>query len=90
MPSLQEHCNASKKRTGYKFITLHKWIDQNSKSMGNNHRAFRHSLQDNDKEYIKKRWGDLGVIEWIHHIVMDYQETEDKLLRKYFNNKTFK
>lgn len=82
MPSVEEHEAISKKRTGYNFHDLHKWMDDPQKDLGMNHRRERHTLDDVYLNFVKEKWGDLGVVEYIHHIVVDYQDTEDKWMQK--------
>lgn len=89
MPSFDEHCNISKKRTGYAFTQLHKWMDEPQKELKQNHRRERHTLDDTYLNFVKSKWGELGVLEFIHHIVEDYQETENKYMQKLLiNSKT--
>ena len=64
MPSLKTHCAISKKRTGYAFAELHKWIDEDTKAHGANHRNKRHYLNDVDKDKIKKHWDNVMGEGW--------------------------
>ena len=82
MPSQKVHCAISKKRTGKKFEDLHNWIDEHHKEMGVNHRTVRHSFNLKDKYYVKKEWGQEGVVEWLFHIALDNLETSFKEGRK--------
>lgn len=80
MPSVEEHCKRSKKRTGKTYEDLHKWIDAPQKELGREHRRVRH-----DNTYIpevKRRWRDEGVKEFLKHIVEDYEDTSDKYFRR--------
>ena len=72
MPSIKTHCYISKSRTGNPFKELHEWIDEPQKEKGKQHRDYRHTLNDETLEYVKKRWGIVGVIEWLFHISVDY------------------
>ena len=56
MPSLKTHCAISKKRTGYSFSELHKWIDESSKQYGYDHRKIRHSFNEREAKQIKQYW----------------------------------
>ncbi len=77
MVSHKEHCRISELRTGKRFEELHSWIDEYQKEMGVRHREKRHSL--NDIEEVRKRWGDEGVIEFLIHLIVDFEDTKNKL-----------
>lgn len=90
MPNLRTHCAISKKRTGYGFEGLHKWIDEPAKEYGMNHRIKRHYLNDKDLKNIKKfwdrkkgkGWGQKAVIEWLFHIALDNMDTAFKFSKQ--------
>lgn len=90
MPGLKTHCAISKKRTGYSFSDLHKWIDESSKQYGYNHRRVRHSFNKKEAEQIKKYWdnkkgkgwGQKAVIEWLFHIALDNLDTAFRWSKK--------
>ena len=79
MPSVKIHCAISKRRTGFAFAELHKWIDEDAKPRGVNHRSERHYLNDIDKDKIErywdkvkgKGWGEKAIVEWLFHIALD-------------------
>ncbi|MFW6105334.1 MAG: hypothetical protein ACOC7P_01990 [Chloroflexota bacterium] len=87
MPSLKTHCAISKKRTGFAFAELHKWIDEGTETMGVDHRKKRHYFNRKDQREIKdywdarkgKSWGEKAIIEWLFHIALDNLETAYKL-----------
>ncbi len=93
MPDFKTHCAISKKRTGYSFSDLHRWIDDPSKDRGINHRVKRHSFNENDAKKIKdywnnkkgKGWGQKAVIEWLFHIAIDNLDTAFKWSNKSFS-----
>ncbi|MBW2995316.1 hypothetical protein KY312_03110, partial [Candidatus Woesearchaeota archaeon] len=66
---------------------LHKWIDEPSKYKGINHRSERHYFNLKDKNYIKKKWGDKAVVEWLFHIAVDNLETAFKSANKAYRGK---
>jgi len=75
MPSVDVHCKISKKRTGKEYRELHEWIDQPREFLGKNHRLERHSDNEFYREYIKEKWGERAVIEWLFHIAVDNLHT---------------
>ena len=77
MVSFEEHCRISELRTGKRYEDLHKWIDEFHKELGVNHREKRHGL--NDIEEVRKKWSDDGIIEFLVHIIVDFQDTKRKL-----------
>jgi hypothetical protein len=85
MPSFKTHCAISKKRTGNSFAELHRWIDEPTKSLGYEHRMERHYLNDDDKNTIKRRWGEKAVIEWLFHMALDNLVTAFKMSSKSFS-----
>jgi len=78
MPSIEEHCKFSKKRTGKEYRDLHEWIDAPKEELGINHRIERHSDNEIYRKFIKDKWGDRGVIEWLFHIAVDNLQTAYK------------
>ena len=85
MPSQDVHCAISKKRTGYPFRSLHKWIDKHHKKYGVNHRTKRHAFNKKEEKEIKDFWDKKGmglgrkaVVEWLFHIALDNLETSFK------------
>jgi len=85
MPSVKIHCAISKKRTCNDFKELHKWIDESAPILGPDHRTERHSLKEDDKNTIKRRWGEKAVIEWLFHIAIDNLYTAFKMSSKGFS-----
>ncbi len=76
MPSLQAHCEISKKRTGDSYEKLHKWIDNvNNEKSGNNPRFKRHFYSKELKQEVHKNFGAAGTAEWLYHIELDNSET---------------
>ena len=93
MPRGNTHCAISKKRTGFDFKELHKWIDENQKEDGFDHRRKRHYYNEKDRKTIKehwdkkkgKGWGEKAIIEWLFHIAIDNLETAFKLSSKKYS-----
>jgi hypothetical protein len=85
MPSVKTHCAISQKRTGNDFAELHKWIDEPTKDLGSDHRIERHYYNDDDKNTIKRRWGEKAVIEWLFHIALDNLYTAFKMSKQSFS-----
>lgn len=84
MPSLKVHCYLSKKRIGTPFSELHTWIDEPHLKYEKEHRSKRHSLSnEKDMEYVKEKWGGLGVVEWAFHIAVDHLEASYKWSQYY-------
>ena len=89
MPNLKVHCIVSKKRTGYSFKSLHRWIDEPRKELGSDHRSVRHSYNRRDAYTIRKfwddkkgeGWGKKALVEWSFHIALDHLETAFKISR---------
>lgn len=73
MPTVEEHCKFSLERTKGKndYKELHEWMDEPKSLLGVTHRLFRHTDNSFDREYVKERWGEKGVIEWLFHIAVD-------------------
>jgi hypothetical protein len=83
MPDLKTHCEISLKRTGKEFRELHEWMDEPRKELGRAHRTERH---DNTYiDYVEERWGWEGVLEFLHHIAVDYRDTREKMQKNYEN-----
>lgn len=80
MPSLIEHCKESKLRTGKRYKDLHAWMDEGREFLGINHRRERHNLDY--LPFVKEKWNIEGVKEFLHHIVMDWQSTEERINKK--------
>jgi hypothetical protein len=70
------------KRTGNDFAELHRWIDEPTRRLGYDHRMERHNLNEDDKNTIKKYWGEKAVIEWLFHIAIDNLYTAFKMSSK--------
>ncbi len=87
MPDFKTHCAISLKRTGDDFAELHKWIDDSHalEELGPDHRIIRHCLKEEDKDMIKRKWGEKAVIEWLFHIVLDNLATAFKMSKKRFS-----
>jgi len=77
MPSVEEHCRISLERTkGYcDYRELHEWMDRPERYLGVNHRLERHVDNEIYREYIRSRWGEKAVVEWLFHIAVDYLVT---------------
>jgi hypothetical protein len=92
MPDTQTHCKISKERIKTKdFKELHEWMDESQKYFGENHRTERHTLNDVYLNYVKEKWGNEGVIEWLFHIAIDNLETANKFaIERYGDSNTFK
>ena len=56
MPSVNEHCKISLKRTkgNEDFKELHEWIDKSKTQLGSDHRIERHHYNEPDKDQIKQ------------------------------------
>jgi hypothetical protein len=87
MPDFKTHCAISRKRTGNDFAELHKWIDDSQalKELESDHRIIRHCLKEDDKDTIKRKWGEKAVIEWLFHIAIDNLVTAFKMSRQSFS-----
>ena len=59
-------------------VLLHKWIDEPREYLQYNHRIERHSYHENYRDFIKGKWGDKAVVEWLFHIALDNLETANK------------
>src|SRR3989344_3212294 len=76
MPALKIHCQSSLVRTGKSYEDLHKWMDEGQEFLGIAHRKERH---DNTYiPYVKEKWEKEGVLEFLQHIIEDYQDTLSK------------
>lgn len=89
MPLGKVHRAISKKRTGFDFADLHKWIDEDEENLGVDHRIKRHAFNLADATYIEKRWGDKAVVEWLFHIALDNLSTAFKKSKKVYKNNTY-
>src|SRR3989338_5751614 len=76
MPALKIHCQSSLARTGKTYEDLHKWMDEGQKFLEKDHRFERHSTSY--ISYVMKTWGKEGVLEFLQHIIEDYQDTLTK------------
>lgn len=92
MPNFKTHCAISKKRTGFDFADLHRWIDEPKNKLGCNHRQERHYFNQDDMKMIKKYWeqrkqgyGEKAIIEWLFHIAIDNLDTAFRLSSKQFS-----
>ncbi len=81
MPSLWVHCRISLQRTNgeYDYRDLHRWIDEPKKYLGVNHRMMRHTYNAADRDYIRMRFGERAVVEWLFHIAIDNLVTACKI-----------
>jgi len=87
MPSFETHCAVSRLRTGKGYAELHKWMDKHQKTMGFRHREKNHSLNDipKVKKFFKNNPNE-AVIEFLVHIIMDFQDTsskKDNIIKQY-------
>lgn len=46
-------------------------MDEPQRFLGVNHRMERHVDNEAYREFIRKRWGDRAIVEWLFHIAMD-------------------
>ena len=98
MPSLAAHCAISRKRTGFDFEDLHRWIDNPPEVgiLGPDHRIARHAYERRDMENIrdyweriKPGWGEKAVVEWLFHIAVDNLSTAFKFSQKCYGGNTY-
>ena len=97
MPNLKQHCAISKKRTGFDFMDLHKWIDEPAKDLGYDHRTKRHAYNVQEEKFIEnywerkkgKGWGQKAVVEWLFHIALDNLSTAFKKSYKVYKGNTY-
>jgi len=97
MPNLKQHCAISKKRTGFDFKNLHKWIDAPAKELGYDHRIERHAYNVKEEKFIEeywdrkkgKGWGKKAVVEWLFHIALDNLSTAFKNSYKIYKGNTY-
>ena len=89
MPNHKAHCAISKIRTGKDFSDLHEWMDGPSKELGIDHRILHHALDQKTLEFVKSKWGEKGVVEWMFHISLDYLWTAYKYARKIYGENTY-
>ena len=99
MPNIPAHCAISKKRTGFPFGKLHRWIDHHPEAgnLGPDHRIERHAFTIKDANYIKdyweqnkgSGWGEKAVIEWLFHIAIDNISTAFKLSKSAYGENTY-
>ena len=82
MPKLEIHRKNSIERIGkeryekFNIEELHRWIDEFQKEEGMSHRTKRHD--NTEIPNVKKRWGVVGVREFLWHISEDYADTAKK------------
>ncbi|MDP6525030.1 MAG: hypothetical protein QGH15_12480 [Kiritimatiellia bacterium] len=81
MSDLNTHVKVSKERTGKGYSALHKWIDEPRKWLRQSHRIERHAHSEEYEKSIRRRFGNLGVVEWLIHIALDNLETANKILK---------
>ena len=89
MPNVEQHCEISKKRTKKEYRGLHEWIDAPKKELGKNHRIERHADNEFYRDFIKKKWGEKAVIEWLYHIAIDNLQTAFKTSHEIYGDKTY-
>jgi len=85
MPNFETHCKISQKRTHNEFKALHKWMDEATKYLGQDHRIERHFYTQEYKDFINKEWGSKAVVEWLFHIALDNMETANKFAVDIYN-----
>src|SRR3989338_7066828 len=61
-------------RCGRSYVD--KWMDEGQKFLDKDHRFERHSTSY--IPYVMKTWGKEGVLEFLQHIIEDYQDTLSK------------
>lgn len=82
MPLVKEHIERSKKRTRKTYQELHEWMDTwesdraNAKAM--------HDILNIPANFIyaKKKWGDEGASEFLHHLKDDAENYKRGFLYK--------
>ena len=91
MPNVDKHCKISSKRSRNEtdYRELHEWIDSSAKDLGYNHRLERHSDNEAYRRFIKKKWGERAVVEWLFHIAIDNLQTAYKESKKVYGKKTY-
>jgi len=78
MPSFAVHCKLSEIRTGKKFEDLHRWMDAPHEDLGVDHRTERHAYTRADEQFVRQKWGEKAVVEWLFHIAIDNLDTAFK------------
>lgn len=82
MPNLKIHMKISRARTGKTFEKLHRWLDEAHTSLRYDHRIERHTYSGAYRRYIRNRFGEEGVVEWLIHLAVDSLETAMKVVRR--------
>jgi len=85
MPNLEVHKAISKRRTRKDYEELHIWIDEPRKVLSFNHRSKRHFYNTDDENFIRNKWGDKAVVEWLFHIAVDNLDTANKFAIKTYH-----
>jgi len=82
MPTINQHIELSLKRTGKDYRTLHEWIEgyHTTKKEKEN----RHDILKIPKflYFIEKKFGKVGVQEYLYHIKEDYEKSRAYKLAK--------
>lgn len=83
MPHNKIHEELSKKRTGKSFADLHDWMC--GEGLAREEIAKRHSVTKviDNLPYVRERWGDLGVQEYLYHIQDDFDRNLAVRLSKF-------
>lgn len=83
MPHNKIHEELSKKRTGKSFADLHDWMC--GEGLTREEIAKRHSVTKviDNLPYVRERWGDLGVQEYLYHIQDDFDRNLAVRLSKF-------
>ena len=82
MPLIKEHMEMSRKRTGKSYQELHEWMDSwkdNETGAGTKHDIV--NIPSN-LAYARKKWGDEGASEFLHHLKDDTENYKRSFLYK--------
>lgn len=76
-PLIKEHMERSRKRAGKSYQELHEWMDSGDAEN-------RHDILNMPANliYAKKKWGDEGASEFLHHLKDDTENYRKSLLYK--------
>ncbi len=77
MPLIKEHVRRSKERTGKTYQELHEWMDSGEAKQRHDILRIPENLST-----AKKKWGDEGASEFLHHLKDDIENYKNSLLYK--------
>lgn len=80
MPCLEEHCEHSEKRYGFRGEDIHSWIDEPSQVAGGSHRDYRHDLSS--LQTAIQIFGKLYGAEMVENIFLDHLKADSAETRK--------